>query len=872
MGARYRFRGGIGSLATTNDDSSDSYDVFVSYASADRDVVAPFVELLKREGLKVWFYDQDMHGGPALKKQIADAIKRSKHTIACLTDSYVTRPWTKFELALSTHRDPAGDTASTILVRFKPMTGPVPEDVQHLTVSDLTDQRNYDRTYERITKLIKRPVVVDQAHLEELCQVPFQSAEPHVTLYRIRRANEALSTFLYRREIGELPPDATLNLIIGQLIVSGKLPREIMAALAIMQSLGNIVVSDRIDDSPITSASLVTPLAAWRELSAWTFPEFKAPDVLADVCELLPLTAAGRRIPDTDYVITGDAVSRNSHGPLHPGHDTVRDRPVSINLVGVAADHDDAFFAEVARFTRLSDANIVSPTDAGTVVVDGERRCLFLVLPVVDGGSAQAITEHHGTLPPRAAYELCLGIARALCGFHAAEPPIAHGDLRPANVIVGTFGTVRVLCIGSEADVAEGRLDSFLFASPQQRVGAPLTPTSDVAALRLVLHYLLTGEYLAEDGPPLGPGVDPGGVLDKLAECATAARACAILEAARTRLPAAPNLASVYRDYMRKKGIAAQTRPPVEPGVVLVGSYPVDARRAWPLGEGLVLVWESGTDTLAILDDIDVVWRDTGAIAVRRVDIGRGRIAVGGWDGAVRYFADGALVASGKLDGAVGDLRLIGDDVVAGSWKHSLWRFSHDGTRDELLDVEAGVHRIAVANHGERFAVADLAGGLSIYAGRRRVSHMPGIAMAADVAYAGSRLVVLTDDALISMGVDGAIGLPERKPGGVRLRPGASAGDCTLVVASGPPRSVEVWRVDEADRQLRIATFPPGTDVLATVGDCHLVSTPDDGYAYWRQGTERLHWPDAVSGALSADGSWVAVCRPGKVELYQDVG
>lgn len=860
-------------MATTNDDRGDSYDVFVSYAGADRDVVAPFIELLKRDGLKVWDYGQDMYGGPALKKQIADAIRRSTHTIVCLTDSYVTRQWTAFELANSSHRDPAGDTARTILVRFKPMALPVPEDVQHLTVSDLTDQRNYDRTYERITKLIKRPVVVEQANLEELCQAPFQPAEPHVTLYQIRRANEALSTFLYRREIGELPPDATLNLIIEQLIVSGRLPREIMAALAIMQSLGNFAVRDRIDDAPITRASLVTALAAWRELTSWTFPELKAPDVLAEVYELLPRTAAGRRIPDTGYVITGEAVSRNSHGPLHPGHDTVRDRPVSINLVGVAADHDDAFFAEVDRFTRLSDANIVSPTDVGAVVVDGERRCLFLVLPVVDGGSAQAITEHHGSLPPRAAYELCLGIARALCCFHAAEPPIAHGDLKPANVIVGTFGTVRVLCIGSESDAAEGRLDSFLFASPQQRVGAPLTPRSDVAALRLVLHYLLTGEYLAVDGQSPGPDVDPGGVLDKLAECATATRACAILEAARARLPAAPNLASVNRAYRQRQGIATPTRAPdVERGVVLVGSYPVDARRAWPLGEGLVLVWESGTDTLAILDDTDVVWRDSGAIAVRRVDIGCGRVAVGGWDGAVRYFADGALVASGKLDGAVGDLRLFGDDVVAGSWKHSLWRFSQDGTRDELLDVEAGVHRIAVADHGERFAVADLAGGLSIYAGRRRVSDMPGIALASDVAYAGSRLVILTDDALVSMGVDGAIGLPERKPGGVRLLPGAAAGECTLVVAPDPPRPVEVWRVDEVDRQLRIATFPAGTDVLATVGDRHFVSTEDDGHAYWRRGTERLHWPDAVSGALSADGSWIAVCRPGKVELYQDVG
>jgi hypothetical protein len=143
--------------------------------------------------------------------------------------------------------------------------------------------------------------------------------------------------------------------------------------------------------------------------------------------------------------------------------------------------------------------------------------------------------------------------------------------------------------------------------------------------------------------------------------------------------------------------------------------------------------------------------------------------------------------------------------------------------------------------------------------------------MAADVAYAGSRLVILTDDALTSLRVDGAIGVPEPKPGGVRLVPGSSAGECALLVASGTPRSVEVWHVDEADRHVRIATFPPGADVLATVGDHHFVSTVDGGCGYWRRGAERLHWPDAVAGALSADGHWIAVCRPGKVELYQDI-
>ena len=183
----------MGRLATIRDGGAPRYDVFVSYAGADRDVVAPFVELLKRDQLTVWFYDRDMDGGPALKKQIADAIGHSAHTIVCLTDAYVRSQWTSYELRLCAHRDPAGESAGTILVRFKPMTLPVPPEVRHLLVSDLTDPRHYDRAFEQVTRLIKRPEPVRPEVLWELCKAPFDPAEPQVTLFRIRRANEALA-------------------------------------------------------------------------------------------------------------------------------------------------------------------------------------------------------------------------------------------------------------------------------------------------------------------------------------------------------------------------------------------------------------------------------------------------------------------------------------------------------------------------------------------------------------------------------------------------------------------------------------------------------------------------------------------------------
>ncbi|CRK59393.1 Serine/threonine-protein kinase PknB [Alloactinosynnema sp. L-07] len=858
------------SVSNDVDDGVELFDVFVSYAGADRDVVAPFVELLKKGGWKVWFYDAHMSAGPALKPQIASAIRRSAYMIVCLTDSYLASDWTEFELLNGTHADPAGKSGTTIVVKFKPMTGKVPAHAAHLFVYDFSDQRDYDRHFARITNLIKRRKANPVA---ETYDAPL-SAEPVEALYQIWRKTAQLSRELHQQEIGDVPPNAPDEQIIGQLLASQKLPPRVIEALSTARTLGNQAVNSRSGEVTVAADTIAVARAAFDRLMAWRFPEREPPDVWARVYARLPQAHGGRRIPGTDYVLTGAELGRNSHGPLYPGRDTARGTTVSINLVGIPAERDDAFFEQVARFTRLSDPNIVAPMDAGTIAVDGERLCLFLVLPVVDGVSAQTLTEHHGPLPPRAAYELCLGIAKALRGFHAADPPIAHGDIKPANAVVGTFGTVSVLCIGSDLtdSPADDRIDSMLFTHPEQRSGAPATPRSDVQALRLVLHYLLTGDYL-QDGTEPDPAVDPHRVLERLVRCVGAASACATIEAACAALPPLPNLASVNRGYRHHIGATLPTPATTvsAEGIVLTGSYPIDAKRAWPLPAGLVLVWEQSTDTLAILDSSGMVWRDSTPIAVRRTDTRADRIAVGGWDGALRFFVDGALAATDTLSGAVGDVRLVGDGVVAGSWRHDLRQFTTDGVRRDLLDVAAGTHRIAVAKDGDRFAVADLSGGLSIYVGERRVATLPDFTMAADIAYAGGRLVVLTDTGLTCLNVDGTIGAVEPKPGASRLIPGH--GDtCGLLQANQRTGAIELWRIDEADRHVLECGFPPGAKPVAHGGGHHVLNRADGGRGYWRDGAFQLEWPDAVAASLSADGKHIAVCEPGRVALYEDLG
>jgi hypothetical protein len=320
--------------------------------------------------------------------------------------------------------------------------------------------------------------------------------------------------------------------------------------------------------------------------------------------------------------------------------------------------------------------------------------------------------------------------------------------------------------------------------------------------------------------------------------------------------PAAP----AHRD-LRRLGVIAAT-----------------ARAAWPLGGDEVLVSDERTGALRTVRGDDVRWQDTERVTVRRVVTGPdGRLAVGGWEGAIRYFVTGPEpVAAVTMDGTVGDLRLSRTGLIAGSWKQALWRIGDAGERHVLTAVQGGVHRIAVPDRGDRFAVAELSGRLDFYDGDRPGRPVPAAGPLADIAYAGTRLVLLGDETVAGLRLDGVRGEPVPFPGAVALLPHADRGQCLLVVterpAGAPPRT-RLLIVDEADRHIPYVTLPPGDELVsADAGGRRLVTRRPGGCAYWRDGTELMVWPAATAAAVSGDGRRIAVCGPGQVELYEDRG
>ena len=82
-----------------NQTDEAEYDVFISHASEDK---TPFVEdlvkALQDRKVKVWYDSLNIEWGDSLKSQIDNGLKRSTFGIVVLSETYIKKGWTQYEL------------------------------------------------------------------------------------------------------------------------------------------------------------------------------------------------------------------------------------------------------------------------------------------------------------------------------------------------------------------------------------------------------------------------------------------------------------------------------------------------------------------------------------------------------------------------------------------------------------------------------------------------------------------------------------------------------------------------------------------------------------------------------------------------------
>ena len=205
-----------------------------------------------------------------------------------------------------------------------------------------------------------------------------------------------------------------------------------------------------------------------------------------------------------------------SMGEVYQALDLKLRRDVALKLLSPALatseEHLLRFEREARAASALNHPHICTIYDVGQAPEADGRP--YLVMELLRGATLYD-SMAAGPLPLQTVINLGVQVADALDAAHRAG--IIHRDLKPANVFVTARGDAKLLDFGLAAVIAGaadasstggdagGPLTSFgtavgtvLYMSPEQALGDPLDPRTDIFSLGLVLYEMLTGRRAFE--------------------------------------------------------------------------------------------------------------------------------------------------------------------------------------------------------------------------------------------------------------------------------------------------------------------------------------------------------------------------------------
>lgn len=171
---------------------------------------------------------------------------------------------------------------------------------------------------------------------------------------------------------------------------------------------------------------------------------------------------------------------------------------VAVKVLRGAAAADASEIARLRREARVQ-VSIEHPNVVRTLDLDQlPDGSLYVVMELLRGQSLGERLRSTGPIAAREAVPIFLQVCRALDAAHRAG--VVHRDLKPANVFLCDDGSVKVLDFGmsklAEAETltqAGYTLGTPEYMSPEQCVGAPVEPRSDLYTFGVLMYEALTG-------------------------------------------------------------------------------------------------------------------------------------------------------------------------------------------------------------------------------------------------------------------------------------------------------------------------------------------------------------------------------------------
>lgn len=212
----------------------------------------------------------------------------------------------------------------------------------------------------------------------------------------------------------------------------------------------------------------------------------------------MPLTAGDRLGP---YEILAP-IGAGGMGEVYRARDARLGRDVAIKVLAEDLSKNPHALARFVRENKavaaLSHPNILTLFDTGT-----ENGAGYAVTELLEGETLRSLLAR-GSLPWRKAVDIGIALAEGLAAAHSKS--IIHRDLKPENIFLTSDSRVKILDFGlarSEQPAGQGaetRTEAGMvmgtpgYMSPEQVLGQPAGPASDIFSLGCVLFEMVSGQ------------------------------------------------------------------------------------------------------------------------------------------------------------------------------------------------------------------------------------------------------------------------------------------------------------------------------------------------------------------------------------------
>jgi serine/threonine-protein kinase len=270
------------------------------------------------------------------------------------------------------------------------------------------------------------------------------------------------------------------------------------AAVAIGLALGLVLVAQRSVVRPIREV-----IRAQRRLGGLT----PLPSGSNEI-EQLQATAASiqRRIEDQEelgrvflgrYQVLG-VIGQGGMGTVFRGWDPKLRRHIALKTVHIASMAGEEAASRVASLVTeaVTAASVNHPNIVSVFDVEDATSVAFIAMELVHGVSLQAYVDQRGALPVEQTVLLGAAVAHALEAAHTHG--ILHHDIKPANVLLGFDGAIKVADFGLAALINNTASRDNVFGTPgyiapEAATGMGHDGRTDLFALGVTLYECVTG-------------------------------------------------------------------------------------------------------------------------------------------------------------------------------------------------------------------------------------------------------------------------------------------------------------------------------------------------------------------------------------------